>query len=231
MPRIQCPTCEASYDLPLESIGPAGRKVRCAACKTLWVASAALPEPEIAVVEVETGFAGIATVPEMPPARPWYERFKPAETAVALPSGRRLAGYLLVAACLAGAVVLRKSIVAAVPETGAAFAALGLPVNLRGFDLRGVHSSLTSEGGGDMLVVQGEIINVSKDKKALPRLHFTVRDERGLTLYSWTAQADAKDLQPGQSLQFRRRLASPPGEGRDVLVRFATRADLVAAVQ
>ncbi len=42
--RIVCPACEAEYDVP-EAIGGAGRKVRCARCQTVWVASAVMPAP------------------------------------------------------------------------------------------------------------------------------------------------------------------------------------------
>jgi len=56
--RIVCPACEAEYDVP-ETIGGAGRKVRCARCQTVWVASAALPDP-----------APPEPPPEPPPAPP-----------------------------------------------------------------------------------------------------------------------------------------------------------------
>jgi predicted Zn finger-like uncharacterized protein len=42
--RIVCPACEAEYEVP-EAIGGAGRKVRCARCQTVWVASAVMPAP------------------------------------------------------------------------------------------------------------------------------------------------------------------------------------------
>ncbi len=35
---IQCPTCSAQYDMLEGSIKPEGRKVRCSACKTVWLA-------------------------------------------------------------------------------------------------------------------------------------------------------------------------------------------------
>ena len=38
-------------------------------------------------------------------------------------------------------------------------------------------------------------------------------------------------LAPGETLPFRSRLASPPGEGRDVTVRFFTRLDAVAGLR
>lgn len=45
--KIVCPSCTSQYELDAAKLGPDGRKVRCAACKTLWHVDAAqdLPEP------------------------------------------------------------------------------------------------------------------------------------------------------------------------------------------
>lgn len=227
MPRIQCPSCDASYDLPADAIAPEGRKVRCATCKSLWLAHFDAP-PAIDSVQV---LPETEAEPANPPrlAKPWYDTMSGPRASGRRPVGMRIAYTMACIACIGGAVLFRKPIVAAIPETGVAYAALGLPVNLRGLDLRGVNSSVSSEGGAEMLVVEGDIVNVTAGKKALPRLHFSVRDPRGLTLYTWTAQADVRDLMPGQSHRFRRRLASPPAEGQSVLVRFASQADLLTA--
>jgi predicted Zn finger-like uncharacterized protein len=40
MALITCPQCSATYDVAADSLGPSGRKVRCVACKTTWVATA-----------------------------------------------------------------------------------------------------------------------------------------------------------------------------------------------
>ncbi len=43
---IVCPSCASQYELDAAKLGPEGRKVRCASCKTLWhVEPAAFPEP------------------------------------------------------------------------------------------------------------------------------------------------------------------------------------------
>jgi hypothetical protein len=38
-------------------------------------------------------------------------------------------------------------------------------------------------------------------------------------------------LPPGEAVSFRSRLASPPTDGRDVLVRFVTRHDIIAGTR
>jgi hypothetical protein len=49
----------------------------------------------------------------------------------------------------------------------------------------------------------------------------SVRGPDGLPLYTWTNEAPRKTLGVTESARFRARLASPPAEGREVLVRFA----------
>lgn len=38
MPKITCPSCTTSYELPDGSIDPKGRKVKCASCGSKWLA-------------------------------------------------------------------------------------------------------------------------------------------------------------------------------------------------
>ncbi|MCR4521511.1 MULTISPECIES: zinc-ribbon domain-containing protein [Bosea] len=43
---IVCPSCASQYELDAAKLGPEGRKVRCASCKTSWhVEPSAFPEP------------------------------------------------------------------------------------------------------------------------------------------------------------------------------------------
>ena len=245
MAEIQCPECAACYQVPDESLGAEGRKVRCAACRTLWYAKAPAlaPHPGDAVAAAdETAPMADAPADLLPPepaqplpvtrpapARPWHQR-------MGQPAGARTARWPLVAGAAAVAALValfafRAPLVRLVPEAGRVYAAFGLPVNLSGLEIRQVKSGLLTENGVEMLVVQGEIANVTQVTRIVPRLKFAVLDAKGLPLYSWTAQAETKDLKPGETQTFRRRLASPPPEGQDVLVRFAGKADLLALAQ
>lgn len=231
MIRICCPACATAYDLPEASIGPAGRKVRCAACQTLWHAEKPpVTEAEVPAPAEEPATGTLPLPPEEPIAaprrRPWHERI--GEQAAPDRPRWPYAAAILLLLIGGGLVGFRKSVVARAPETGRLYAALGLPVNLSGLALRNVRSGVFSEGGTELLVVQGEIANVAADTRAVPRLMFSIRDAKGIEIYHWTAQADSKDLKPGETQTFRRRLASPPPEGAKVLVRFAGKADLVA---
>jgi hypothetical protein len=60
----------------------------------------------------------------------------------------------------------------------------------------------------------------------VPRLRFVVRNDSGNDIYTWTALPTRSLLSPGEALAFASKLASPPPETHDVLVRFFNRHDL-----
>jgi hypothetical protein len=81
------------------------------------------------------------------------------------------------------------------------------------------------------MVVEGTIVNNGKRAAEVPRLRFAIRNAGGEEIYSWTALPTKNVLAAGQMLPFRSRLASPPREGHQVVVRFFNRRDLVAGIQ
>jgi hypothetical protein len=80
-------------------------------------------------------------------------------------------------------------------------------------------------------MVEGTIMSTGSRATEVPRLRFGLRNDAGQEIYSWTALPDRKALGAGETLAFRSRLATPPPEGRDIVVRFFNRRDLVADIQ
>jgi predicted Zn finger-like uncharacterized protein len=131
-----------------------------------------------------------------------------------------------------GALIVRRAdVVRWVPQTASLYAAIGLPVNLRGLDFADVTTKKEIRDGVQMLVVEGKIVSIASQAADVPRLRFGVRNEAGREIYSWTALPDRKVLPAGEMMPFRSLLATPPREGREVVVRFFTRRDMVADVQ
>ena len=81
-----------------------------------------------------------------------------------------------------------------------------------------------------MLVVEGNIINVTRKMADVPRLKFIVRKATGQEIYSWTAVASRPLLPSGEAVSFRTQLASPSPDAHDVLLRFVDHRDIVATV-
>jgi predicted Zn finger-like uncharacterized protein len=122
----------------------------------------------------------------------------------------------------------RSNVVRWLPQMASLYAAIGLPVNLRGLVFANVTTERETHDGVEVLLVQGSIVNDFKRPAEVPRLRFSVRYQSGYEVYSWTALPSRNVLLPGESLPFSSRLASPPREGDRVEVRFFNRRDLSA---
>ena len=124
----------------------------------------------------------------------------------------------------------RTDIVCLLPQTAALYAAIGLPVNLRGLEFEDVRMSRADQDGVNVLVVEGAIVNVTRRALEVPRLRLAVRNEGKSEVYSWTARPARSILGPGEALTFRSRLASPPNDARELEVCFLNKRDLVAGL-
>ncbi len=124
----------------------------------------------------------------------------------------------------------RESIVRALPQTGSLYALIGLPVNLRGLVIDGVTTSHEAHEGVPVLVVEGTVKNISKRALEIPRIRLSLRNRAGAEIYAWTSMPPRTILNTGEEYSIRSRLASPPAEGRDLVVRFFHRRDVAAGV-
>jgi predicted Zn finger-like uncharacterized protein len=141
----------------------------------------------------------------------------------ALPAA--ICALVLVLACL---IATRQQVVRLLPQTAALYAAIGLPVNLRGLAFENIKTLRDVQDGIPTLVVEGEIVGTTARHTEVPRLRFAVVDSSGKEIYAWTARPSRTLLPPGETLPFRTRLASPPAEANGISVRFFNRHDAQA---
>jgi predicted Zn finger-like uncharacterized protein len=194
--------------------------------------SAAAVEPESISVEAESRRAAEAALPEPEIKAP---RKRGQKTLGALKfrqlsssrRGDRTGPWLavLTLGIVATAVLARAPLVRLWPETAALYALVGLPVNLSGLDLKGVKAEFLLSGAEAILLIEGDILNPTGRALPVPRIEFAVRGADGQPLYTWTNDAPRGTLGPSETARFHAKLASPPAEGRQVLVRFAPAAD------
>jgi predicted Zn finger-like uncharacterized protein len=247
---IVCPSCASEYMIDPAWIGTDGRTVRCASCREAFFVAG---EPELSDEELAETEEFHAYLTRQPNAWPQDEpelsvdaengraeadkAQAPAKRRPALPAiplaalARRLAAVpkapvlALVLLTLAGGAVLgRERIVRSFPAAGRLYAAAHLAVNPLGLDLKGVRSELVLADSDPLLVVEGEILNLRQTETDVPLLQVSVRGAGGPALYTWTNEPPRKTLAAGESARFRVRLASPPPEGREVVVRFNAQA-------
>jgi predicted Zn finger-like uncharacterized protein len=125
----------------------------------------------------------------------------------------------------------RGHVVRAFPQTDSFYKLAGLPVNLRGLAFDDITTTTEQHKGVPILVVEGNIVNSARKFVDVPRLKFVVRNAARQEIYSWTAVPSRTSLPPGEAVSFRTRLASPPPDAHDLLLRFVDRRDIVAAAR
>lgn len=143
-------------------------------------------------------------------------------------SSRWTALVLVLIALNVAIVGARHEVVRYLPQTASLFAAIGLPVNLRQLRFENVRISKETEEGVAVLIVAGAIVSDAGKATEVPRLRFAARDKSGQEIYTWTMLPERSVLQPGEKLDFRSRLAAPPKDAQDVMVRFFTAKDAEA---
>lgn len=138
-----------------------------------------------------------------------------------------IAALLLI---IGGLIGLRAEIVRRAPQMASLYSAIGMPVNLRKLAFTDVRTTRETKDGVPVLIIEGTIVSTSATPLTVPRLRLALRNAAGAELTSWTAPAPQAKLAPFESLAFQSRLASPPDDGRDIVVRFFNRHDTVASL-
>ena len=105
-----------------------------------------------------------------------------------------------------------------------------MPVNLRNLKFDKVKIIKETQDGVSILIIEGMIVNTASKPTEVPRLRFAARNATGQDVYTWTAQPSRSILGPNESMEFHSRLAAPPADAIDVMVRFFTAQDAAAGV-
>jgi hypothetical protein len=130
-----------------------------------------------------------------------------------------LAAICLVAGSMS-ALAARERMVAMVPFVAPAYAAIGLPVNVRGLAIRDVRARLGEAGEKRYLMIEGWIVNLRAAQTTSPDLRIALRGSDGGELYVWTSRAPRRRLERAERVRFAARLEAPPEAANDVIVRF-----------
>jgi predicted Zn finger-like uncharacterized protein len=256
---IVCPNCATSYRVETAALGEAGRSVRCVRCRNVWLAGDPPVLSSMAQVQcTEAQCTALEPVsqsacepdfyPSQPPVMPpesitvdaWGKKTDASSVRGARRQARRgsrsslpslpIAFVVLVA--IHGALIgWRADVVKVAPQTAPFYSAIGLPVNLRGLTFANVTTVSQMHDGVPVLVVEGAIASASASSVEVPRLRLSIHNSSGQEIYAWTELPERSVLAPGEILAFRSRLASPPSDAGDVVVRFLNRNDLMTGVQ
>lgn len=249
---IACPSCSTRFKLDAARIPSKGAKVRCANCGHVWLQRPELaPEPEPAPqpgpasdeLEPFAPREPRQSEPEpeykLPPPRTEHARAQarafapspsafPAEPNEAQSRGQWAlrVGWAALIAVVIGALIIgyffRLDIVRSFPKTAALYGLVGLEVNVVGIDFRNVATGSGIENGAPSLKLEGEIVNRSRRRVAVPELRASLRDAEGRELSHWTFEAFADSLGPREVSAFASPHVPIPAGAKELELRFAT---------
>lgn len=184
--------------------------------------SAAVAEAGMASPDAETE---TETEPEQEPDSPPIVIGKAKRKHRGALPGKLAAGWAALAVALAGVVSAgyyqRVNIVRLFPGAAPAYERLGLAVNVRGLEFRGVKYSWETSAGRPVLEVYGDIENITARPLKVPTVVFGLRTKERVEVYQWAADVRSDPLPPGERTAFAAQIPSPPKSIRDVQVRFA----------
>ncbi len=172
---------------------------------------------------------------------PGFERIRKAAASVAKPAKRKapprrplrermgLPALGLVVLLVGGALLARQAIVSAVPDLAGLYALLGLDVNLRGLEFRNMTAIRDIENGRPVLIVKGEIANLSASDAPVPPIRLALRSGTQ-EIYAWSVDSPRRSLAAGETAQFSTRLPTPPPGAGDIEVRFTKNPRVAASV-
>lgn len=227
---VTCPNCATRYEMDLENLPSNGRKVRCKNCETVWLQEPVAedadrgddstgdipPVIETPKIDIETEAARLLAASKAASQKHRAKKVK---------INRALRNWLLLAACLAvivvNTVIWRVQVVKILPAAADLYAAVYLPVNIRGVEFRNVSYQSRYENGVPVLTIRGEVTNITDSVIAPPRLRFSLSNKAQQELYHWTLKVTKAPLAPAGVKAFVTRLASPPDQAQHVHIRFA----------
>jgi hypothetical protein len=134
---------------------------------------------------------------------------------------------IIVALVLVDAAIIgcRAELIWAMPQTASFYASFGLPADPNGLRFENVTATAERRDANPVLIVEGKVSNGANKIEAIPHLRFALRNASQQEIYFWSAAPERGGLAPGDAIRFRSELALPPGDTRDVVVRFVERAD------
>ena len=232
---VTCPACEAQFQVRPEALGPQGRKVRCTSCSETWhqVPESAAESPEEATPESVAPSGDtlrdteeVRKSPRAELERLREERRKVEAAAKKAPTGL-LVGWgilaVLVGGVVAGGLIARDTIIEVAPPSEKVYHLLGLipeEVPGEGLALEDVNSIRRKVGDTRILILTGEIANVSQKSRKVPRLRASLTDSSGQELAFWLFSVEETELEPGARAHFETSTENPPADGTQLSIGF-----------
>ena len=222
---LTCPSCSSRYNVDAAAFQQKARKVRCANCGHRWKAQPPVDDPQSADLELESPAvekskeqvqaAVAAANPVRRPAAATHEKLRASK-----PVGWMLSVGVVVL-LLVSAIIGRNGIVGKFPATAAVYQSVGLSIDQDfGLEFKDVTLDWQREGGAFVLVVEGEIVNLSEANQVIPPVRMAILDGEGRELQHEYFELDENELSAGNRINFTGRLVDPIDQGENFRLTF-----------
>lgn len=133
----------------------------------------------------------------------------------------RIVAVVLLVAVLAGGLLLRTEIVKLAPAMAGVYSALGFGVNVVGLEFSDVSTLMSRRGDSDVISVSATIRGVEPRRVVVPPVVVSLLDAEGTSIYQWSVNPPAGDVEPGEAIAFSAELAAPPKGATQLRLGFA----------
>ncbi len=219
--------CSTRFMVDPALLGPEGRMVRCAICGHQWTQT---PSADLAEDAVTGSLEDPAEDTASPPLEAGPRAMPVGSDLPAFPRKPTRRGTAIgwvalaavVIAVLGGGTVARNEIVAVWPPAAQLYELAGLEVESLpfGLELRNVKHSQRTEDGVPVLIIEGEVKNISKFTYEVPKLRAALQNAEQNEIKNWTFSAVQTRLLPGESAPFVTQVKDPPPKATGVTITF-----------
>ena len=190
---ITCENCNASYAIPLESLGQSGRNVKCAKCAHTWFAKPSeqdlkeqdkieTPKPAQKQQNNQTASSKQAALPQIVKKKS--------------PLFLKLLPVMLFCAIFIASTLFYKGLMIKIPGMASIYDALdNYPTDGIIFDK--VSISKLSTLDGENLILRGSLYNNSSQDRKVPDLRFRIKNRNGKVILNHIIPSQKK-LKPGE---------------------------------
>jgi hypothetical protein len=129
---------------------------------------------------------------------------------------------LAILVLVGAAVAARDAIVTAWPPAARLYSSVGLIAEApgAGLEFRNVTTARRLESDREVVVIEGEVVNVSNRDRQVPPLRAALTSD-SREIAHWTFEATQSRLLPGEAARFVTRADEPMEQATDVKLRFA----------